>query len=524
MFCMEIAEMSIVNAHFGGWRQVIMSVLGGDLLCPEFKIKYRYVSPEQARMSACWLLKHAVELVQMGAAVVEHGKRALSGATIFVDVEGKYAKFIDFCGDHVVVHDAENQLSVLINLRLVGIEVNPGPCGWANNDPKVVVIVKTNGKVDRLCPLCGKRVSRLSSARPWFHEDVEKEDLTFVVSERACFDRESRRSLKAIVRAESAPALVPKKMEQDVSRANSAPSSSTAVKSSEEKRACPQCHEDAPPNCSPAPEEKTAVVGGKDRDGGDDDLKLVAITRGDAICRSVNCAAQLNGLTVEAVCRDPRASVEYEVRTMIKKCGVDRRLPCHRGVQMTAESFLMQDITIKKRNNFVGGTVAIIVSTFVLTSVSVFMFLIKGYLESHLSQPLCVCLKKVGLSLIPILYKFGVKASLNSKHVNGIVIVVGCGICAMAAYGAFKATGFVHRILFRERTYVNVPSITASMVMDNFGGSLEEKIKNLPTLFRRHAGTLNLDSEYVCAAQEGCVFVAEIMLTEGLGFRLRATQ
>lgn len=71
---------------------------------------------------------------------------------------------------------------------------------------------------------------------------------------------------------------------------------------------------------------------------------------------------------------------------------------------------------------------------------------------------------------------------------------------------------------FEYTQFHHVPSISAMMVLQNMASCREDFAKNLPTLFLRHAGSLNVPSSHIPLLQEGCIAAAllnyDILLDE----------
>lgn len=51
--------------------------------------------------------------------------------------------------------------------------------------------------------------------------------------------------------------------------------------------------------------------------------------------------------------------------------------------------------------------------------------------------------------------------------------------------------------VLKPKTYIHCPALTASVILDNLGTDPAEIVKNVPTLIRRHLGTLNLPSSLI---------------------------
>lgn len=61
---------------------------------------------------------------------------------------------------------------------------------------------------------------------------------------------------------------------------------------------------------------------------------------------------------------------------------------------------------------------------------------------------------------------------------------------------------------WERETYTHVPAITAMMVLQNLARCREDFETNLPVLFSRHAGALNIPSSHLMPVYRGCLLAA----------------
>jgi hypothetical protein len=426
------------------------------------------------------------------------------------------------------LHSSWLHLTAIIKLQLVGIELNPGPCDWPGTGPETREncrqVVRVAGKTH--CPVCMKRVSRLSPGRPYFHEDVDTDEVS-------AFHVDSKRSVSA-----------PESREIRAPRA--------AVVEA-------KCVEEV---LTPAPIEKEVVIKpceinvlAKPRPVSD--MILGKISKGDKLIPEQLEQEGLCGFAVQAINENPRAALRYEVRNFTRVCEVDRRLPCHRGVDLLKDKILIQEITLSNSQSNCNLMYALIPLVFMLGGMAYYQYLISlpkppQSLTDLLSVFLLHLLSSVGSvfglfrSAVEIIvlniatHVIALRIPWLSAMVNYWVemwqyrvpvIVLRLAVSSIALMVLFVVarttwflTSIAHRWLNAERVYIHVPVITSAMLLDNFGSNSDELKANLATIFRRHIASVNVPSELVCAVQEGCVYVASMHIDGGLGFRLRAGQ
>lgn len=100
-----------------------------------------------------------------------------------------------------------------------------------------------------------------------------------------------------------------------------------------------------------------------------------------------------------------------------------------------------------------------------------------------------------------------------------------CGwLVVLAVYmGARKVGSHCHKLGDSLCLVVHVPSVTMAMVADNMGQCREDFVSNLPSVMRRHIGSINIPSEMTAAVAQGCIRMATLLYDQELGFLLPAT-
>lgn len=90
------------------------------------------------------------------------------------------------------------------------------------------------------------------------------------------------------------------------------------------------------------------------------------------------------------------------------------------------------------------------------------------------------------------------------REVACITLATFCSVL-FASYFGYMGWRTFHR---PYRTFTHLPSVTASMVLNNMARCRDDFEANLPMLFNRYIGSMNVPSQDVCTMQEGCIEAA----------------
>ncbi len=169
----------------------------------------------------------------------------------------------------------------------------------------------------------------------------------------------------------------------------------------------------------------------------------------------------------------------------------DARLPGLRGAQVVPGAYHTQRVRRGKQAPWTWRVAAYPVA---VCSIMFIMGLVSHVARCHLGRV------DPGVNIAESLFLFSTVAS-----VGALCYLVRRIVCCVMY--PLEYTEFHH-----------VPSISAMMVLQNMASCREDFEKNLPTLFLRHAGSLNIPSSHIPLLQEGCIAAAllnyDILLDE----------